>query len=124
LPAPGPLLTSVYSNTYFPVQTNGELTIEVTGYAGSVSTGTVTTAACKEARRKKINIIQVLGDFKRNDEIDLSDYRHCLGEQDVFEARSTSNSPGTLTYTWNYGDATSGYINPSAHTYTAAGIYS
>lgn len=123
LPAPGPLLTSVYTNTYFPVQTNGELTIELTGYAGSVNTGTVTTAACKEAKRKKVNVIQMLGDFKRNDEIDLSDYRHCLGEQDVLEAQSTSNSTAALTYTWNYGDATSGYINPCAHTYTSAGVF-
>lgn len=123
LPAPAPMLNSVYTNTYFPTNTNGELTIEVTGYAGSNTTGTVTTAACKDAKRKKLNIIQITSDFKRNDEIDLSDYRHCLGEPDRLEAQSTTNSTATVTYTWNYGDGTSGFINPSGHLYSLPGTY-
>ncbi len=121
MPTPGPLLSAVYNNTYFPVQTNGETVITVTGYAG---TSTNVAQQCLTPKHHTITILRVLTDFNRNNETELSDYRHCLGEPDRLEAFSTTNSSATVTYTWNYGDATSGYINPSGHIYQTAGTYS
>lgn len=65
----------------------------------------------------------MIGDFNRNNELNLSDYQHCLGKQDVFEAKSISNSTGTIAHGWNFGDGGIDSGNNPAYTYTLPGTY-
>lgn len=109
---------ATYTNTFYPSQTNGTLTIEVVGYAGQEP------SVCKDVKRKNVNIIRVIPDFMRNNELLQSDYQHCLGKPDFFKNQSTSNvTPSNLTYTWSLGDGTAMTSSDVPHTYTAAGIY-
>jgi|GEM_PF-483810 len=108
-------LLKVYENNYFPEATNGEVTIELVGYAPG--------GFCKEVKRKKVNLIRALPDFKRNNELLALDSVHCFGQTEVFTNLSTTNASSQLLYKWSLGNGvTDSSINVS-HVYAAPGTY-
>ncbi len=76
-------------------------------------------SACKYSVVKPINIYQVIADFNRNNEIQMSDTAHCIGTTDNFN----NTSQNANTYSWDFGDGqTTTTTNPS-HLYASPGIY-
>jgi gliding motility-associated-like protein len=106
-----------YQITTFPSNPNGTLTIYLFA-AGDPN------MQCKVEPIPTITakVIRVLPDFKRNNELALSDFAHCLGVSDSFSNTTVSNG-AFLTYTWSFGDGnTSTAISPN-YTYPLPGNY-
>lgn len=110
-------LQFTYPNTFYPEQTNGELSIELTGYAGQQPT------ICSDVKRKIFQVVKVLPNFKRNGESLGVDSIHCFGKSEVFENKSTSTLNSPLTYTWTLSDGTLETSTDVTHTFPAAGTY-
>lgn len=108
---------AVYTNTFYPYTSNGVFTIQVTGYAGD-------SVICQAVSRKVINVIRVLPDFNRNNELLALDSIHCLGKAEVFTNLSSVNNQAPLTYTWAYGDGNGSTNTDINHMYTTPGTYS
>ncbi len=82
-----------YQPGFFPSNTNGQLLV-ILSFASP-------NDVCKNLDTIRVKMIRILPDFKRNNELTLSDYAHCLGITDSFSNTSTSN--GTfITYTWTF----------------------
>ncbi|HQQ95110.1 MAG TPA: PKD domain-containing protein [Bacteroidia bacterium] len=103
-----------YLPTFFPLASNGELTILLT-MASPFD-------VCKTIDTIRVKMIRVLPDFKRNNELALSDYAHCIGPGDTFSNTTISNA-SALSYTWSFGDGGSSFAASPQYTYTSPGNY-
>ena len=110
---------AVYTNTLYPLASNGVFTIGLTAYP---KTGENIT--CSARPLKVITVIRVLPDFKRNNELTALDSVHCLGKAEVFTNLSSVNNQAPLSYTWAYGDGNGSTSTDINHTYQAPGTYS
>ncbi|MDI1354205.1 MAG: PKD domain-containing protein [bacterium] len=105
----------VYENTYFPESTNGMLTFQVVGRVfGNIQ--------CKDFKRRTLNIIRAFPDFKRNEDLLIIDYKHCLGKTENFTNLSTTNG-GPLTYTWNFGNGATATSTNAVYQYPDPGRF-
>ena len=103
-----------YQPSFFPSSTNGNLLI-ILSFASP-------NDVCKNIDTIRVKMIRIMPDFKRNNELSLSDYAHCLGISDTFSSTTASNS-GVLTYTWNFGDNNASNAITPNHTYSSPGNY-
>jgi gliding motility-associated-like protein len=67
-------------------------------------------------------VVRVIPGFKRNNELSLADYAHCLGFTDTFSNTTTSNA-SVLSYTWNFGDGSSAFQLSPNHLYQIPGNF-
>jgi len=116
------ILSTIYhkidhANTYFPENTNGLLTVALTGYSGAP------TIDCRAVRYRTLLIKRVLPAFLRNNEILALDSIHCIGKQEFFKNQSTTNILAPLTYTWSLGDGRTETTTDVTHTYLSPGTY-
>ncbi|MCE3229603.1 MAG: large protein, partial [Bacteroidetes bacterium] len=105
--------TQTVSHTYTTFPTSGNYPITVIYFSSG--------GACKDQATINVNLIKIAADFNRNNEIAVIDYNHCIGTTDVF-SNTTAGSSG-YTFSWNFGDGSTGSGQTSNHTYTAAGVY-
>ncbi len=106
--------TQVYTNDFFPEQTNGQLRIQLVGRSNAEQ--------CKSVKVKFVKVIRAKADFKRNLELSSADWIHCVGPEEVFTSSCSTNG-GAMSYTWNLGDNFKSNLKDLKHTYLAAGIY-
>jgi gliding motility-associated-like protein len=103
-----------YPPNFFPESTNGNLLV-ILSFASP-------NDICKNIDTIRVKMLRVLPQFKRNNELTVSDFAHCLGISDTFSNTTQSNST-FLTYTWSFGDGnTSTAISPN-YTYPLPGNY-
>jgi len=103
-----------YPANFFPDSSNGNILIILT-YASPFD-------VCENIDTLRVKMIRILPGFNRNDELDLSDYAHCLGLTDTFSNTSTSNA-NFLSYNWSFGNGnTSNAVSPS-YTYPSPGNF-
>lgn len=110
-----PTQTITHTYNYYPLP-NGTTTVSLSYYPSSDQ------LKCPRTATTTIQIIKIVGDFNRNNELTLLDYNHCVGVIDQF-SNQTPNSTG-YTFNWNFGDGigTANTQNPS-YTYPNAGVY-
>jgi PKD repeat protein len=95
-------------HTYYMVQ-KATVTLTVTNSFG-----------CYNTLQKK-DIVQILPSLSAGF---TSDKRVLCKETDAVQFTNTSNGPGTLSYTWDFGDGTTSTANNPAHAFNKKGIYS
>ncbi len=103
-----------YQPSFFPTTTNGSLLV-ILSFASP-------NDVCKNIDTIRVKMIRIVPDFKRNNELSLSDYAHCIGIADTFSSTTSSNA-SMLTYTWSFGDMNSSNAITPNHTYSSPGNY-
>ncbi len=110
---PPPPPSQAFTYTYLPPGSNGIITVVLDYYSSGYS--------CRYVATQTIQIIKVDADFKRNNEISLADWSHCLGLSDQFN-NTTPNAANSI-FTWNFGNGNSSNQQNPVYTYTAPGVY-
>lgn len=108
-------ITTFYPYNYFPAATNGSATIILTASSPGNE--------CKDVKTKNIQILRVLADYDRNEELTLKDYANCLGTQELFNNKSSTNSTTQLDFNWNLGTGFTSTLTDVIYTYPSAGVY-
>ncbi|MBA2611483.1 MAG: PKD domain-containing protein [Bacteroidetes bacterium] len=110
-----PTQTITHTYNYYPLP-NGTTTVSLSYYPSS------DILKCPRTATTTVQIVKIVGNFNRNNEIGLIDYNHCLGLIDQF-SNQTPNSSG-YTFSWNFGDGvgTASTQNPT-YTYPNSGVY-
>ncbi len=76
-------------------------------------------SSCANTATHIVKVEQVVADFKRNNEIAVTDTSHCIGTADLF----TNSSLNPSTWSWNFGDGVTSSAFSPAHTYSSPGVY-